>query len=84
MMKSKEANTFTDWAHYKDPEFLRTMLVGLAMDCPLEKDLYQCSLRFKRVLSFDEKVDWARSLTNEEIMNLYSTHRQCFYSTGES
>jgi hypothetical protein len=81
MAKSKGANTSTDWAQYRNPEFLRTMLVGLAMDCPLDKDLCQCSLRFERVLSFDEKVDWARSLTNKEIVNLYSIHRQCFHST---
>ncbi|MDA3808647.1 MAG: hypothetical protein PF440_12140 [Thiomicrorhabdus sp.] len=42
MAESKEANTSTECAQYMDPDFLRAMLIGLTIDCPLNKSLDQC------------------------------------------
>ena len=80
MARSKEANTSTEWAQYRDPDFLRAMLIGLTIGCPLNKSLDHCLLQFDRSISFDEKVTWAESLTDKKIVELYSLHHQCFHS----
>ncbi len=80
MAGSKQANISIGLAQYRDPEFLRAMLIGLTIDCPLDRNFDQCPLRLDRSTSFDEKIAWAESLTGREIMDLYAVHHQCFQS----
>lgn len=80
MTRSQKATASNEWAQDKDPDFLRAMLIGLSIACPLNKNLDQCLLRLDRALSFEEKIAWAESLSDNDINQLYSVHHQCFHT----
>lgn len=82
MADLEEKSQLFDGAQCGETEFFRTLLIGLSIDCPLEKKLDKCLWQDKRSLSFDSKVDWAQSLTDKTVLDLYAFHHKCFHSKG--
>ncbi|MDT8421926.1 MAG: hypothetical protein RQ754_15980 [Desulfuromonadales bacterium] len=77
MVASEKIILLNEWAPSRDIDFYRTLLVGLSVDCPMDKAADNCFLQNERSLSFDEKVNWAQSLSDSEIMDLYMLHHKC-------
>jgi hypothetical protein len=62
------------------PEFARTTLVGLMIECPRNHNSETCLLREKRELPFADKFEWAKSLPDDKLFNMYSAHLECMKS----
>jgi len=79
MLDQDETISLLNGEQYRDPIFFRSLLTGLSIACPLEKKPHDCLLLEKRSLSFDAKVEWVESLTDQMVMDLYSGHHMCFH-----
>jgi hypothetical protein len=62
------------------PEFARTTLIGLTIECPRDHALEICPLREKRELPFMDKFEWVKSLSDDKLFNMYSDHLECLKS----
>jgi len=80
MVAAENKISLSEWAPSRDIDFYRTLLVGLSVDCPMDKKPDHCFLKKERVLSFDEKVNWAQSLNDNKVMDLYMLHHKCLHS----
>jgi hypothetical protein len=76
MMKGMGMNK----ADMNSPELVRTMLVGLTIECPQGDDPKVCPLHGMRQLSFSEKFEWVKSLPDNELFNTYFLHCKCLAS----
>ena len=56
---------------------VKTVLVGLIIECPLGGNPEDCPLHDKRELSFSDKFEWVKALTEAELLQTYSIHKQC-------
>jgi hypothetical protein len=58
-------------------EAVRAKLVDLIIECPMENSRSGCPLAGKRRLSFDQRVSWLKSLSKEELEDIYAAHCHC-------
>lgn len=56
---------------------VRAKLVSLVVECQMGDNPEDCPLHEKRNLSFSDRIEWLKSLSNDEIFGIYSAHRQC-------
>lgn len=68
----------------KSPEFVRTMLTGLTIECPRADDSVDCPLFEMRKLSFAEKFEWIKSLPDYELLKVYAAHCECLEAKEET
>lgn len=59
----------------REEKFVR--LLGLLIECPLEKPLDDCPAKQYRGLSLDEKYKLTRSMKEEDIDNIIYHHQEC-------
>ena len=56
---------------------VRAKLVGLVVECQMGDNPEDCPLYEKRNLSFSDRIEWLKSLSDNEILGIYSAHREC-------
>jgi hypothetical protein len=59
------------------PEFVKGMLMGLIIECPLGGNPKDCQLYEHRKRTMDEKIGWVKSLSDEEYQQVYHLHCEC-------
>ena len=55
----------------------RFYILGLLVDCPFEPNPTDCALREIRNKPLAERAEWARQLTDEQVQQIISVHKQC-------
>ena len=61
----------------KRPVYIKTMLMGLIIECPLGGHPKDCPLYDRRNLPMNRKVKWVNSLSNDELQKAYLMHCEC-------
>lgn len=61
----------------EDIAFIRAMLHGLLVECPLGGNPADCQVYAIRKQSMRERVAWLKSLSDEECRAMYARHRSC-------
>ena len=67
----------------KRPESTRTIVVGLIIRCPRDTEIESCPLPIERQLSFAEKYNWVKSLSDNDILDVFSSHCECLKNKGQ-
>lgn len=60
-----------------NPALIRTLLIGLTMECPRGDKCDGCQLLEKRQLPYTDKKAWVRSLADEQLVAIYDEHCRC-------
>lgn len=61
----------------QNPALIRTLLLGLANECPRGDSCSNCHLLEKRRLPYADKKEWIRSLQDDELCAIYAEHCRC-------
>ena len=62
---------------------LLSQVIGLTVACPMSEDNPEgCQLCTVRMRSFLQRVEWANSLSDEELRHLVSRHLECWRQGG--
>jgi hypothetical protein len=61
----------------KCPNLVRDILTGLAIGCPRGIESADCLIIKTRQSSHSEKSNWIKSLTDDEILDIFSAHCDC-------
>ena len=64
----------------ENPALARTLLAGIASECPRRQASPTCHLVAIRKLPYVEKKSWLKSLDNAALMRIYSEHCRCLAS----
>ena len=64
-------------------ENARIILYGLLDSCPFTYD-DDCPIREQRRMPDEQKLDWARSLPEEEVTAIIEQHETCFWKRMEN
>lgn len=56
---------------------VRSVLLGLTDGCPLGDDIRGCPIQERQRMSCADSFEWVRSLSVDELSELYLTHREC-------
>lgn len=56
---------------------IRAQLMGLIVECPMDGNPEECPLYEKRYLALSDRVEWIKSLFDNEIFSIYSAHLDC-------
>jgi len=60
-----------------NPSFIRSMLYGLLLACPLGGNPEDCQGHDLRLLPLSERITWLEERSNAELKSLYLQHLQC-------
>jgi len=55
----------------------RAFVVGLVVGCPYEANPEDCALHEIRQRPLNERIEWSRQLTEEQIQNIIDIHKKC-------
>ena len=55
----------------------RLAMHGRILRCPVENNPVGCPLHTVRQLPVEERIDWLKSKTDDEVMALYAQHIDC-------
>ncbi len=55
----------------------RTWVLGLIVDCPLEKTLDTCSMKEIRRLPLEERVELVKAMDEYQLQEIIMLHKQC-------
>jgi len=59
------------------PKTIKTILVGLSDECPQGGNPEFCPLHELRKKSFSVKSAWIKSLSDVELIEIYTNHLEC-------
>lgn len=65
-----------DLAH-NSPAYAKTMLMGLIIECPFGGNPKDCPLYERRKLPMNDKIEWVKSLSDDELLKAYQVHCEC-------
>ena len=60
-----------------DEDLVKRRLIGLAMSCPIDNEIYTCPFKDLRVQTLSQRVKLVENLSHKERSNIYKHHRQC-------
>ncbi len=61
----------------KTPAYAKAMLMGLIIECPFGGNPKDCRLYERRKLPMEEKIEWMKSLSGDELLKMYQVHCEC-------
>ncbi len=61
---------------------LRTMVLGMTIECPHRVDSSACAFRKARGIPLVDKAEWVESLSDGEVANLFAAHKDCRAKTN--
>lgn len=59
------------------PAYIKAMLMGLVLECPLSGNPKDCQLHDRRKLPLMERIEWVKSLSDDECHHFYKVHCDC-------
>jgi len=69
--------TVNEAPSYDELKILARMMPGLLFECPMGGNPDDCPLHEIRKLPFIERVQWAKSMTDEQLLDIYRYHKSC-------
>ena len=59
-------------------DFVRSMVLGLSVECPYGGCPEDCGLCDVRKKSMRERYEWMKQLTEQQCHEVYAAHRNCW------
>ena len=67
----------SDYTGIRDIADLKTVLFGLAVECPMGNNPSDCQIHHIRLLPMQERYEWVEKLSNEQCVEYYEYHKKC-------
>ncbi len=62
---------------YDELKVLARLMPGLLYECPMGGNPNDCPLYEIRKLPYLERVQWAKSMSDEQLLDIYHYHKSC-------